>query len=345
MSFDNNDLLAELLNSNVNETTQGTSNALAVKKAKYHELSAIGNLTSYSMQQVLHRCKREFQIMKLGASVNGDEGGESNTTFAFGHAVGAGVATYDETHSREQAIWAAFLAWDIDLFEEEKPSKWGTVPKKSFHHAVWALYQYETFYSEETDLNEYEVIKAEATVGVDFENGHFYIGHIDSLMRHKETGSIKVKENKTTSYASVDPAMYSNSDQALSYAIVADAIGATEYDVLYTIYSSTEQRWLSFSFTKSSLQKAEWLQSQTLSHSEIDMSSDMNFFPKNGDACIRYGRRCKFYEGCGMDTDRIYVKKYSDLKKITSLDEIAEIETVDYAFSWSELLKAQKDKL
>ena len=343
--IDNDTLLNELLSSNLGDISTSSSNAAAVKKAKYSELSAIGNLTSYSMQQVWKRCPREFQIMKLSADVNGEDERESNTDFAFGHAIGAGVATYDQTKSRQQAIWAAFLAWDIDLFEEKQKRENRPVPNKSFHHAIWALYQYETFFKEETDLEEYDFLKAEETVGVDFENGHFYIGHIDERLQHKVSGKFLIKENKTTGFASVDPAIYANSDQALSYAIVTDAVGDSEYEVLYTIYSSTEQRWLQFSFIKSALQKAEWLKGQTFIHSGIDLSSDHDFFPKNGDACVRYGRRCEYYESCDFDGQRVFGKTFAGLRKISSLQEIEAIETVDHKYTWTQLLQSQKDKL
>lgn len=339
------DLLNEILASSVTDSTPGTSSAQAVKKAQYSQLSAIQNLTSYSMQQVAHRCMREFQIMKLSADVDGEGVKESNVDFAFGHAIGAGVAVYDEHQDRKQAIWAAFLAWDIDLFEEKPKREWGGDPKKSFHHAIWALYQYETFYSEETDLSEYEVLKSEATVAVDFENGHFYIGHIDSLLQHKESKALKIKENKTTGYATVNPAIYGNSDQALSYSVVVDALGTTEYAVLYTIYSSTEQRWMQFEFTKSALQKAEWLQSQTILHSAIELSTDLGFFPKNGDACVRFGRTCPYYESCDFDTRKVYGKSFAELRKIVSIEEVEKIETVDYSYTWSQLVQTQKDKL
>lgn len=346
MDSSNDELLTELLNSSVTEVIVGTSTAQAVKKAKYHELSAIGNLTSYSMQQVLRRCPREFQISKLSAAVNGDsEELGSSTTFAFGHAVGAGVATYDETGSLKQSIWAAFLAWDIDLFEEEPARPMRPSPKKSFHHAIWALYCYQSFVNDETDLPEYEVVKNEATVVVDFENGHFYIGHIDSLMRNKYTNKLLIKENKTTSFAAVNPAMYANSDQALSYALIIDSFGETEYAVLYTIYSSTEQRWLQFEFTKSALQKAEWLQTQTIQHSTLETYAGLDFFPKNGDACLRFGRTCRYFESCDFDSTRVFGIRYRDLRAIKSAEEIESIETVDYSFKWSDLVKKQQENL
>jgi hypothetical protein len=341
-TISNSQLLDELLNSDISAPTKS---ALVVRKDNYRDLVAFGNVTSYSMQQTLKACARKFQLQKLGADLEGESVREPNCDFAFGHAVGAGVATYDQTGDVRQAIWSAFLAWSIDLLEEAPKKTNRPNPNKTFWHAVWAIHVYATFVEEETDLQEYEVDKVEATIAVDFEDGHFYVGHIDELLRHKETGKLKVKENKTTVYGTIDPAQYENSEQALSYALVVDQLGAAEYDVLYTVYSSTEQRWLQFEFTKSALAKAEWLQSQFFIHSDIEMYEDYNFFPKNGGSCLSFGRRCEHYETCGMNADRIFGKKFSELRRLESLGQLEEIEPIDYAFKVSEIKQRMEQGL
>jgi len=337
--------LAEILSSNVGTAAK---NAAGVRKDSYRDLVAFGNVTSYSMQQLLHTCPRLFQLQKLEAAMHqesiGDYLEEDNVDFAFGHAVGAGVATFDETRDLEKAIWAAFLAWDIDLFAEKERNPGRPAPNKSFHHAIWALKVYQTFFYEETDLADYKVVRNEATIAVDFENGHFYVGHIDTLLQKEVTGLYKVKENKTTVYSTVQPALYSNSDQALSYALVIDALGAAEYEVLYTVYSTSEMRWMAFEFSKDSLQKAEWLQDQTFTHSNIDLYEDKNFFPKRGSSCIQFGKTCKFYESCDYDSERVYGRKYSDLRRLQSFDELELIEHIDYKFTWSEIINRQKER-
>lgn len=345
MASENNSFLTALLESSVDSNSSGQVIAAGVRKDDYSRLVAFGNVTSFSMEQVLHACARKFQLLKLSAGSESPRARESNPTFAFGHAVGAGVATYDKSQDLKQAIFAAFLAWDIDLFEEQQGTKYRPNPNKSFHHAVWALYVYESFYVDETDLGSYELVKAEATIAVDFENGHYYVGHIDELLQHKETGSYKVKENKTTVYATVDPALYSNSDQALSYALVVDSIGASEYEVVYCTYSSTEQRWILMEFVKSSLQKAEWLQDHAMIHSTIDMYSDANFFPKRGRSCIEFGRRCEHYESCDFNSEQVYGLQYLELPKVESIADLEAIKPFDYQFKWSEIIQSQQEKL
>lgn len=313
-----------------------------VAKTSYDKLVAFQNVTSYSMQQVLHACPRKFAIKKLRAATGNTER-RSTPTFAFGHAVGAGVAVFDKTQDLRQAIWAAFLAWDIDLLEEEVKGTRKT--GKSFHEAVWALYAWRQFSNEETDMADYDVVQIEASLVVDFEDGHYYVAHVDELLRNRYTGTFRVKENKTTGLTSVDPAMYSNSDQGLSYALIVDSYGGTEYEVHYTVYSSATQTWMQFPFVKSASKKAEWIQDQLLQHQQTEQYAELNFFPKRGGSCLQFMRRCEEYETCDLSSDRAYGMKFAELPKCATIDDIRAIEHVDMVVTLSEVIQRQKDRL
>ena len=263
----------------------------------------------------------------------------TNITFAFGHAVGAGVAKYDEAQSLDAATWAAFLAWDVDFFASET-NKAGKSTGKSLTDAIWAIYMYQDFWETDTNLNEYDLVKAEAVLAVDFENGSYYVGHIDELLCNKYSGALLVKENKTTGSNVIDPCQYSNSDQALSYAVVVDTLGATSYDVLYTVYSSTQKQWLAFSFTKGGESKAEWLQDQLLQQQQRNDYTELNFFPKRGASCYSFMRRCEFYGMCDMTSN----KSYGSLAKATSFADIEKAEPIDYKVTLSQLVAAQKER-
>lgn len=328
--------------------TNTVSAATKVLKDNYSRLVAHQNLSSYSMQQVLHACPRKYQIKKLQAATGTNER-VTNVTFAFGHAVGAGVATYDKTLDLRAAIWDAMLAWDMDLLEIETKGFYadGTAKPtgKSFAAAVYALEKYELFVAEETNLRDYESVQIEASIAVDFEDGYYYTGHIDELLRHRETGSYAVKENKTTGMRSVDACLYSNSDQALSYAVVVDMLGGTEFEVLYTIYSSTAQEWIQHRFLKDTLRKASWVQDQLLTNDTIKVYTELNFFPMRGNACFEYMRRCEFYGTCELDQDQVFGKSFKELEKITSTEQIAAIEQLDYVTTLSAIIARQKARL
>ena len=330
-----------LLNTAITEPTPGFGTAVKVLKTGYDKLVSNRNLLTYSTSDIFHSCPRKYQLKKMQADAGVSERINS-PTFAFGHAVGAGVAVYDQTRNLRQSIWSAFLAWDIDLLETERKANKSV--GKSFYEAIWALYAYEEFFASETNLSEYESVKIEATIAVDFENGHFYSGHIDEVLRHKETGRYLVKENKTTGFSSVDPVMYQNSDQALSYAIVVDMLGGSEYEVLYTVYSATAQQWHQFSFVKDTLKKAEWIQDQLLIQSQIDNYAELNFFPKRGRSCFAFMRRCEYLDTCEFSTSSVFAKKFSELPQISSISEISEIETVDFATTLSDIVKRQQER-
>lgn len=343
------DLFASILDeqlSPTSPTSSATAAAAGVAKAGYDKLVAFGNLSSYSMDTVFHACPRKFQIKKLESAL-GQSTRTNSVTFSFGHAVGAGVAVFDQTRDLDQAIWAAFLAWDSDLLEVETKSRAGSTPKptgKSFHGAIDALERYAQFFAEETNLGDYDTVHVEATFHVNFENGHHYVGHIDEVLKHRATGQYLVKENKTTGLSIVDPALYGNSDQALSYSTVVDQLGGQEYVVLYTIYSASSKRWIQFEFVKSAEKKAEWLQDKLLQHAQINDYSSLNFFPKRGSRCMDFMRRCEFYERCDM-VNTAFAVKFSELPAMTQASQLQDIETVHYSFTLSQLLTRQKEKL
>lgn len=341
MSLVTNDMFDAIMNTELTEPTPKWGAAVKVLKDGYSQLVSHGNLTTYSTQELLFACPRKFAIKKLQAH-RGTEERQNSPTFAFGHAVGAGVATYDATQDLRAAIWEAFRAWDLDLLEVER--KPGKRLGKSFWEAVWALYCYEQFYNE-SDLRDYEVVKIEGTVAIDFEDGHYYSGHIDEVLRHKETGRYRIKENKTTGFTNIDPALYSNSDQALSYAVVVDMLGGSEYDVMYTIYSPTAQQWTQFDFVKQGYKKAEWIQDQLLVHQQIDQYSELKFFPKRGRSCFAYMRRCEYYETCDISFQHAFGEQFADLPRINSLSDIDKIEKIDFATTLTEIVSRQKEKL
>lgn len=323
------------------DLTGNTLSSASVLKTNYDTLVAHGNLRTYSTAEVFHACPRKYELKKMQAAHGGSERVNS-TTFAFGHAVGAGVATFDATQDLRRAIFDAFIAWDMDLFADER--KQGRRHGKSFHEAVWALYVYKTFCEEETDLGEYDVVGIEHTVAVDFEDGHFFSGHVDELLKHKATGRVRVKENKTTGFSNIDPALYSNSDQALGYSVVVENFGVSEYEVMYVVYSSTEQKWTQFNFVKPTYKRAEWIQDQLLINQQIDHYSELKFFPKRGGACFDYMRRCEYYETCDISSKSAFGAEFSDLPKIASIADIAAIEHVNYPVSLSSLVARQKEK-
>lgn len=328
---------------------------LAVKIAadttekSYRLLTARSNVTSYSKLEMLHDCPRRFELEMYSSAANtSDLEDEMNLDFAFGHAVGAGIQTYGATKSLQAAQFAAFLAWKAP-WDAEKLDKKDKSTGKSLAFALHAVEKFTYFFSQE--LSDWEVLildsgkpAIEVSFGVDTENGYYHLGHIDAILQNKETKQLAVWEGKTTGMSYIEPALYSNSYQALGYSVVVDAISkqlgldSTSYDVLYIVYSSKEREFKLLPFVKGLAQRAEWLQDLLLNHSVISSYKKLNFFPKRGSSCLsRYGKTCKWYGTCNMKTETMF-----PAVELPSITSIQEAQPLDFTFTLSDLINAQK---
>lgn len=317
----------------------------------YRKLTSHANVTSYSLLTGLHECPRRFQLEKLQANteVLVDEDAPVNLDFAFGHAVGSGIQTYAATGSLVAAQFAAFLAWKAP-WDAVKLNRAGKPQGKSLVDALIAVEKFQTFWARQ--FQDYEVVTlpngrpaVELAFAVDFENGYYYFGHIDMLLRNKDDGKLAVFEGKTTAWAP-NSASYGNSNQALGYAVVVDRvateIGApgSDYDVFYCVWSAAEEEFAMIPFNKSLRQRAEWIQDILLDHANISTYQRINFYPKRGESCVnRYGRECWWYGQCNMRTDSLF-----PVTVPPKLEMVEDVEAVDFKFTLSELIATQKER-
>lgn len=322
----------------------------------YRRLTASANVTSYSKLARLHSCPRAYQLDELEANSMQmamdivDSGVQENIDFAFGHAVGAGIQTYAATKSLNAAILACCLAWKADFFAE-KIDKYGKPKGKSLALAVLAVEKFGYFWAE--NMDDFEVVRlpngkqaVELAFAVNMENGFYHFGHIDTVLVSKTTGKLVVWEGKTTGFEQVDEALYANSAQALSYSVVVDAIAkslgdaavATDYEVLYIVYSSTSREFQIMPFGKSRAQRAEWIQDVLLDHANLATYQKLNFYPKRGESCYHGGfrSRCKWFGTCTMHS------MYDGVKPPT-LSSTDEVEAVDFKATLTELVAAQRN--
>ena len=79
-------------------------------------------LLSHSSRTTLHKCPRKNQLYRLGTAqiaLKTEKETEQGVTFAYGHAVGTGVAAaLEHTTNPDKVILETFLAWDTDLLDE-----------------------------------------------------------------------------------------------------------------------------------------------------------------------------------------------------------------------------------
>lgn len=310
-----------------------------------------------------------------------------NLDFAYGHAVGAGIQTYAATGNLTAAIFAAMLAWKAP-HDAEKLDKRDNPTGKSLAMATLAIEKFAWWWQENMaewevvvlpcpdchgsgegkamtyghgpDDYEYDIEcpkcagtgtgkkAVELAFAVDFQNGRYHFGHIDTLLRSRISGKLAVWEGKTTGFESVDEASYANSSQALGYSVIVDAIAkeiaadGTEYEVLYIVYSSKSREFQLLPFGKTRSQRAEWLQDTLLDHASLDTYKRINFYPKRGENCInRYGYRCNWFGNCTMRNESLFPGV--ELKQLPA-DELHSIEALDFVFKLEDLVATQKER-
>lgn len=307
------------------------------------------HLLSYSYNQVLHLCPRKFEIMQHWPAnpeprikmeddtIPKMDDENQNVDFAFGHCVHAGVQSLFREGNINKAIWEAFLAWDIPLYLTNK--------SKSFWTALDAIHKalpiVENLKNEGWEVVELKGKKSiEINFIVDFGKGFKYQGHIDLILRNKHTGEYKIFEIKTTVFTNVDEAMYANSNQTIGYSVMLDRIAPlqTSYEVVYLVWSEAKsgRHWTVLPFVKSKTQKAEWIRDVLSDIDIIQHYKAEGFFPKRGEACYSFFRKCPYFGACNLPIAAL-VPKSKDGKLDRGIDE----DVYDYEFTLMELITNQ----
>lgn len=301
----------------------------------YHLLKRYENVTSYSILQEMHSCPRKLQLARYYAGRNREGDAVENIDFAFGHAVGAGVQSLFQQGRLDKALFNSFLAWNIN-FDARIQKK-----KKSIWEAAIAVEKFLPIINE--TLTEWELVwigdKAgiELSFSIDCNNGYKHYGHIDVVLRNKLTRHVAVIELKTTGLQYAEEAVYANSSQAIGYSVVLDTIfpGISSYEVFHFIYSSTDREWTAMPFTKTISQRAEWIKDLLLDHAMLEKYKELAFYPKRGESCYSYFRRCEFFGSCNITPD----------EELPTLGMNEAAEMVDFELNLSDIVKAQQARL
>jgi PD-(D/E)XK nuclease superfamily len=261
---------------------------------------------SYSSLLTLHTCPRKFQLYRLNAEVEATEDVPGSVTFAYGHAVGSGVQHILSGLSMDQAMWLMFLEWDIDLLAENPKQN------KSFFGAIVAIQQFASMF-ENGYLEGYELVHyqgkpaTELSFVIHLPDGFKYRGFVDAVLQHKTTGEVLVLECKTTNAATVNPAQYKNSAQAIGYSIVLDALFPTlsAYKVLYLVYQTKSESYVQLPFDKSYYSRALWIRELLLEIEVIKLYESAEIYPMHGESCYSFFRECEYMQTCTLSTERL----------------------------------------
>jgi PD-(D/E)XK nuclease superfamily len=258
---------------------------------------------SYSSLLTLHSCPRKFQLNRLRSTHRTEEDQRSSITFAYGHVVGEAIQLALDNRSEAEIIWRMFLMWHTDLLARDDKGN------KSFWEAVTALQRFQAL-RDQGFLNEYELVyfdgrpAIELSFAIDLPDGFRLRGFVDAVLRNKINGKILVLECKTTGSATVNPATYKNSAQAIGYSIVLDHLfpEMSSYEVLYLIYTTKDREYNPIPFTKTYLQRALWIRELLLDVETIKLYEAAEVYPMRGESCFSFFRECEFFQTCTLST-------------------------------------------
>jgi hypothetical protein len=242
----------------------------------------------------------------LGSVSESSESLSESITFSYGQIVGLGIQLALERKNYDEILWQMFLGWKPELFAENPKQN------KSFSAAVFAIDKFLAMinegYLENYSLVHYNGKPAcELSFLITLPNQYKYRGFVDAVLQHDITGEIIVLECKTSSAASVNPATYKNSAQAIGYSIVLDAIfpALSSYKVIYLIYSTKQLQYDQLEFSKSYVQRARWIQELALDCDMLSMYNERDLYPMRGESCFSYFRECSYMGLCQMDTAKL----------------------------------------
>src|SRR6188768_2942144 len=305
---------------------------------------------SFSSVELLRLCPRKFQLKKLSKTLEVELtevemkemqyaastseqpekwvplfGEEVSIDLTFGKSFGIGIQKLLTSGSREQAILAAFLAWDADIFDEHiKKDK-----KKNFWWLVYGLQRFSAVQLPEL-AGQWEVftlpngrLASEVSFRLDLGDGFYYRGFIDLVLVNRNTGQLLVLELKTTAAKFVNEAMYGNSDQGLSYLLIMEKLfsGLTQLEVLYLVYKSSQTEFEPFKFPKGLLARNKFVRDLLTTCAIVRFYANFDDFPMHGGSCFMFFRPCTYYGVCQMSNKALL----PPLEQVPTEDDIGKV--------------------
>lgn len=204
----------------------------------------------------------------------------------------------------EQVVWKMFLGWHTpSLFDEAEKLN------KSLWTAILAIQRFALI--RDAVLRDYDLVyyegkpACELSFSILLPDGFRLRGFVDAVLRHRTTGEVLVLECKTTGSATVNPATYKNSAQAIGYSVVLDHLypDLSSYKVLYLVYTTKQGEYIPLPFTKTFLQRALWIRELLLDIETIKMYAEAEIFPMRGESCYSFFRECEYINTCTLSTE------------------------------------------
>lgn len=283
---------------------------------------------SHSRLDALDRCARKFELEnKLGVRRGGN-----SVTFAYGHAFGEGVQKIIEGYTFEETVFHILCTWDYDIADDGYESDIRN--NKNYFEVLNVLNRFYIMYINNSDtfmmngkcidwgvweIAYFTNAKGETKPAIELElvielgNDYFYEGHIDLVLKRKDSDHFAILELKTSSLNNIQPALYGNSPQATGYMMALDSHlvktdpdATVSFDVFYLIAQAKKQEFVEFSFTKTPLHRAQWITFIFHKMDQVDRLEDMGLpYPPNYHSCFAYNRNCDYYGACHLPNEII----------------------------------------
>lgn len=266
----------------------------------------------YSTLETLYTCERKFQLDNL---LMGSDRREESEHLSFGTAFGVGIAHYLIYQDRDEALFAAWLAY------------WPQIESDKKNEEIMLSAMMNAFSKCDDLLEDYEVLSyngkpaAELTFRLDIDEDYYFTGAIDIVLKHRYTGVHYIVDVKTTGLAMEDVSpLYGNSSQTLGYSIALDAMtgeALTSYGVMYFVAQLGRTKGQSkihvLTFEKTILDRLNWFLTLAMDCKRLKEMEEYGVYPKRGGSCLHYMRPCKYWGTCGLHS--------LDIKKEPEKDE------------------------
>jgi hypothetical protein len=267
----------------------------------------------YSTLETLYTCERKFELDNL---LSGTEIREESEHLSFGTAYGVGIAHYLIHQDQDAALFQAFMAY------------WPVIETDKKNEVLMLAAMMNSFAACDDLLQDYEVLivngkpAAELTFRLEIDEGFYFTGAIDIVLKNKYNGVHYVMDVKTTGLMLTDVSpIYANSGQTLGYSVAVDALVGeelTSYGVLYFVCQMNSKnpggsKIHVLPFEKTLLDRLNWFLTLKMDVERIKQMQSLGVFPKRGGSCLHYMRPCKYFGTCGLHG--------LDKKKITEEDK------------------------
>lgn len=294
-------------------------------------------LFSHSSLSLLNSCPRKYQLTKLLGRER-----EQSIHLLYGRAFGAAIQSYLIDGNLEEAYLQAAINWDADLDYYELGHF-----EKTFWNCLVAIEQFSFIYRESSTckLSEYEVfvlpsnkLSVEVSLRIKLPNGFYHRGHIDVILRHRETGKLLIVDVKTSNAKYVNFNKYVNSGQLLSYSIVLSTLfpKLVDFDVLYYEYLTSLRRFESHLQTVTNYNKAKYLKNLITSTKIVTLYEETcgdEGYPQNGNACNNFGKPCSLLSTCGLSNSSLFSFGYQvetrDAKELDNINYDIDLDLID----------------